>query len=210
MESLDRYLDAQKKRGAVKPPVFPVNFFILSLAIHCVALAAIDFEKPKSSARQTQNFSITIKPRAQSSENNINEPLFNSKTKQVAPEQKTIASSRAHPPVPPEEQAPEASLPPARIIYSENELDGPPEIIGELTIDPLGLIPPEIVGLMTIRLLVDESGAVVWSYVEQSDFSQDADQQIVDEFKAARFLPGKKAGKVVKSLIQIEISRRNE
>lgn len=210
MESLGHYLELPKKRGALQPPVFPISFLVLSLAIHCIALAAIDLQKSQTSLRQTHNFSVTIKQRAPSSENHIKESLSDSPSKQIKIEQKSITGSRARPPTPPEEQISQDASPPEPMIYVEGELDHPPEIIGELTLDPLGLIPSAIVGLMTIRLMVDESGTVVWSYVEQSDFSKEAEQQIVDEFKAARFLPAKKNGKTVKSLIQIEINRHND
>jgi protein TonB len=76
---------------------------------------------------------------------------------------------------------------------------------------PVALVYPDAVGmgrngLVTLLLLIDESGAVVEAKVVDSNPSGVFDAFAIDVFRATRFLPGQRDGRPVRSRLVVEMS----
>lgn len=99
----------------------------------------------------------------------------------------------------------EVSLAPPAIYYKTSELDQKPELIGEIDNNPIELRKYPQGGQVTIRLWLSEDGEVVESEIVKTELPEEFNKSALKSFENARFVPGIKESRPVKSVVKIMV-----
>ncbi len=94
---------------------------------------------------------------------------------------------------------------PGTVYYRLSELDERPQIQTQTEPEFPLHVDPGVVGSVVLKLLIDQNGLVEDAIVVSSQPEGVFDVAAVSAFKKASFLPGKKAGKSVKTQLAIEV-----
>lgn len=94
---------------------------------------------------------------------------------------------------------------PGNVYFRVSELDERPQIQTQTEPQFPLHVDPGVVGVVVLKLLIDQRGAVEDAIVISSKPEGVFDAAAVAEFRKAKFQPGKKAGRSVKTQLAIEV-----
>lgn len=98
-----------------------------------------------------------------------------------------------------------SSLAPPIIYYKLSELDQKPSLIGEIDNNPIELRKYSVGGHITIRLWINEDGNVIKTEIIKSELPEEFNKSALNTFQQAKFLPGLKNNRPVKSVAKVMI-----
>lgn len=118
------------------------------------------------------------------------------------------AGSASPPPIPVSPDKTVAPVPPLReTYYRTGDLDVKPQITVRLTpVYPETAVLQNIGGRVVIRVFISETGTVDDVEVVKANPPGIFDDSAITAFRAARFIPGMKGHKAVKSLMTLEVT----